>query len=90
MGIMVYSLLWVMQDFVHQPYLNTHFESWNPTTERSWHPQGPTWGTDVLSDTRESSSEQSAFHSFLGSGRTLIFDIRAGMKAYDKKVHRFQ
>ena len=20
MGIMVYSLLWVMQDFVHQPY----------------------------------------------------------------------
>ena len=21
MGIMVYSLLWVMQDFVHQPYL---------------------------------------------------------------------
>ena len=23
MGIMVYSLLWVMQDFVHQPYLST-------------------------------------------------------------------
>ena len=22
MGIMVYSLLWVMQDFVHQPYLS--------------------------------------------------------------------
>ena len=21
MGIMVYSLLWVMQDFVHQPYV---------------------------------------------------------------------
>ena len=21
MGIMVYALLWVMQDFVHQPYL---------------------------------------------------------------------
>ena len=21
MGIMVYSLLWVMQDFVHQPYI---------------------------------------------------------------------
>ena len=24
MGIMVYSLLWVMQDFVHQPYLEAH------------------------------------------------------------------
>ena len=23
MGIMVYSLLWVMQDFVHQPYFYT-------------------------------------------------------------------
>ena len=23
MGIMVYSLLWVMQDFVHQPYEGT-------------------------------------------------------------------
>ena len=23
MGIMVYSLLWVMQDFVHQPYYRT-------------------------------------------------------------------
>ena len=22
MGIMVYSLLWVVQDFVHQPYLS--------------------------------------------------------------------
>ena len=25
MGIMVYSLLWVMQDFVHQPYLSKTF-----------------------------------------------------------------
>ena len=27
MGIMVYSLYWVMQDFVHQPY---HPSSFNP------------------------------------------------------------
>ena len=25
MGIMVYSLLWVMQDFVHQPYFRSHY-----------------------------------------------------------------
>ena len=25
MGIMVYSLLWVMQDFVHQPYEGSGF-----------------------------------------------------------------
>ena len=24
MGIMVYSLLWVMQDFYHQPYAPSH------------------------------------------------------------------
>ena len=30
MGIMVYSLLWVMQDFVHQPY-----ESLSPNPNRT-------------------------------------------------------
>ena len=29
MGIMVYSLLWVMQDFVHQPYIFVQVESWS-------------------------------------------------------------
>ena len=30
MGILVYSLLWVMQDFVHQPYyvLSSDIRSW--------------------------------------------------------------
>ena len=28
MGIMVYSLLWVMQDFVHQPYVDETATSW--------------------------------------------------------------
>ena len=43
MGIMVYSLLWVMQDFVHQPLLCIelcHFESW-PLRDRT----GPTMMT---------------------------------------------
>ena len=33
MGIMVYSLLWVMQDFVHQPnQYTTHYEACNLRT----------------------------------------------------------
>ena len=34
MGIMVYSLLWVVQDFVHQPYMRFGF-----CAEGSYHPE---------------------------------------------------
>ena len=33
MGIMVYSLLWVVQDFVHQPYL----KAWEFSTKSDPH-----------------------------------------------------
>ena len=35
MGIMVYSLLWVMQDFVHQPYYPKRLKVTYSTTRES-------------------------------------------------------
>ena len=43
MGIMVYSLLWVMQDFVHQPWVFLNSGVWEPQSGRSGPPLPFSW-----------------------------------------------